>query len=82
MLQPVQVQVPVLSAGRNIGAVTSLQKDGLTYVDVQQTARRAGAGISLFATSKQVKISAKGFYAIWRDNRNKLRSYSFFRVYP
>lgn len=59
-----QVQVPVLSAGHNMGAVTSMQKNGLTYVDVQQTARKVGAGVSLFSASKQVKVTAKGFYAI------------------
>ncbi len=59
-----QVQVPVVSAGHNTGAVASMQKGGLTYVDAQQTARKVGAGVSLFAASRQMKITAKGFYAI------------------
>lgn len=51
-------------SGRDKGAVASMDVNGVTYVDVQKAARKFGAGVELFAQSKQAKVSAKGFYAI------------------
>ena len=59
-----QGQVSVIISGKNKGAVESMSVNGVTYVDVQRTARKLGADVELFAASKQVKISAKGFYAV------------------
>ena len=41
-----------------------MEANGVTYVDVQAAARKFGAGVELFAQSKQAKITAKGFYGI------------------
>ncbi len=50
--------------GRSSGTVNSIELNGVTYVDVQRTARKLGAQVKLFATSKQAKITSKGFFAI------------------
>ncbi len=50
--------------GRSAGAVNAVELNGITYVDVQRTARKLGAQVEMFAASKQAKITAKGFYAI------------------
>ncbi|MBO7191190.1 MAG: N-acetylmuramoyl-L-alanine amidase [Elusimicrobiaceae bacterium] len=59
-----QDQVPLLISGKKQGSVSALTKNGTTYVDLQKTARKLGASVELFARSKQVKITARGFYAI------------------
>ena len=57
-------KVDFIVSGRDKGSVSALESNGVTYVDVQKTARKLGTGIELFAQSKQAKISTKGFYAI------------------
>ena len=57
-------KVDFIASGRDKGSVSALESNGVTYVDVQKTARKFGTGIELFAQSKQAKISTKGFYAI------------------
>lgn len=59
-----QGHIPVVVSGRSAGNVPSLEANGVTYVDVQSAARKFGAGVELFAQSKQAKITAKGFYCI------------------
>ncbi len=59
-----QNQVPVFVSGKKQGHVSALTKNGITYVDLQKTARKLGASVELFARSKQMKITARGFYAI------------------
>ena len=57
-------KVNFIFSGREKGSVAAQEINGVTYVDVQKTARKFGTGIELFAQSKQAKISTKGFYAI------------------
>ncbi len=57
-------KVNFIVSGRDKGSVSAMEANGVTYVDVQKTARKLGTGIELFAQSKQAKISSKGFYAI------------------
>ena len=57
-------KVDFIVSGRDKGSVAAVQEGGVTYVDVQKTARKFGVGVELFAQSKQAKISSKGFYAI------------------
>ncbi len=59
-----QGRTPVVVSGHAAGAIPSLEANGVAYVDVQAAARKFGAGVELFAQSKQAKITAKGFYAI------------------
>lgn len=59
-----QGKVYVQEQGRAAGSVSSVELNGVTYVDVQATARKLGARVELFATSKQAKITSKGFFAI------------------
>lgn len=59
-----QGKVSVMSSGSSKGSVASLELNGVTYVDVQKTARKIGAGVEVFAQSKQAKVTARGFYAI------------------
>ncbi len=59
-----QGRVYVKEEGRSAGSVSSIELNGITYVDVQATARKLGAHVELFATSKQAKITTKGFFAI------------------
>lgn len=59
-----QGKMPVVVSGRASGSLPSLESNGVTYVDVQSAARKFGAGVELFAQSKQAKITAKGFYSI------------------
>lgn len=59
-----QGKVYVKEQGRLSGSVNSIDLNGTTYVDVQATARKLGAQVELFATAKQAKITAKGFFAI------------------
>lgn len=59
-----QGRTPVVVSGRSAGNIPSLEANGVTYVDVQSAARKFGAGVELFAQSKQAKITAKGFYGI------------------
>ena len=59
-----QGRTPVVVSGRSAGNIPSLEANGVTYVDVQAAARKFGAGVELFAQSKQAKITAKGFYGI------------------
>ncbi len=59
-----QGKVYVQVEGRQSGSVSSVELNGLTYVNVQTTARKLGASVELFAASKQAKITTKGFFAI------------------
>lgn len=59
-----QGKVYVQESGRSTGSVSSIELNGITYVDVQATARKLGAHVELFAASKQAKITTKGFFAI------------------
>ncbi len=59
-------------SGRPAGSVSAIELNGITYVDVQRTARKLGAQVELFATSKQAKITAKGFYAILTAPLNEI----------
>ncbi len=59
-----QGKVYVQEEGRAAGSVSSIELNGITYVDVQATARKLGAHVEMFATSKQAKITTKGFFAI------------------
>ena len=59
-----QEKAAFVCSGRNCGTVPAMKVDGKTYVNVQKAARKLGAGIELYARSKQAKISARGFYAI------------------
>lgn len=58
--------------GRSSGSVESVNLNGITYVDVQRTARKLGANVELFATSKQAKITTKGFFAILTASLNEI----------
>lgn len=57
-------KVDFIVSGRDKGSVAAMEVNGVTYVDVQKTARKFGTGVELFAQSKQAKVSTKGFYAI------------------
>ena len=59
-----QGKVNVREFGHAAGSVNSVDLNGITYVDVQATARKLGAHVELFATSKQAKITTKGYFAI------------------
>jgi len=59
-----QGKVSVLVSGGSRGSVPALELNGITYVDVQKTARKIGAGVEVFAQAKQAKVTARGFYAI------------------
>ncbi len=67
-----QGKVPVQVEGRASGSVSSIELNGLTYVNVQTTARKLGASVELFATSKQAKITTKGFFAILTASLNEI----------
>ncbi len=58
--------------GRPAGSVSAIELNGITYVDVQRTARKLGAQVELFATSKQAKITTKGFFAILTASLNEV----------
>ena len=58
--------------GRSAGYVSAIELNGVTYVDVQRTARKLGAQVELFATSKQAKITSKGFFAILTASLNEV----------
>lgn len=59
-----QGKAEVFVSGRQAGTVPVLEANGVMYADVQVAARKFGAGVELFAQSKQAKITAKGFYGI------------------
>ena len=59
-----QGKVSFEQEGQPAGSVSAVELNGITYVDVQRAARKLGAQVELFATSKQAKISTKGFFAI------------------
>ncbi|MCQ2410030.1 MAG: N-acetylmuramoyl-L-alanine amidase [Elusimicrobiaceae bacterium] len=61
-------KVSFLLSGQDKGSAQALVQNGTTYVDVQKAARKFGAGVTLFARSKQAKVTARGFYAIFTDN--------------
>lgn len=67
-----QGKVYFQQSGRPSGSVNAIELNGLTYVDVQRTARKLGAQVELFATSKQAKITAKGFFAILTASLNEV----------
>ena len=58
--------------GRPAGSVSAIELNGITYVDVQRTARKLGAQVELFATAKQAKITTKGFFAILTASLNEV----------
>ena len=66
-----QGRVHIEQEGRPAGVVSSIELNGSTYVEVQRTARKLGAQVELFATSKQAKITAKGFFAILTASLNE-----------
>lgn len=59
-----QGQTPVKVIGKDKGEVTSLLANGVTYLDVQQTAKKIGANVELYAAAKQAKVTLKGFSSI------------------
>ena len=59
-----QGKVHFQQEGRPAGSVSAIELNGVPYVDIQRTARKLGAQVELFATSKQAKILTKGFFAI------------------
>ena len=67
-----QGRVHIEQEGRSAGVVGSIELNGITYVEVQRTARKLGAQVELFATSKQAKITAKGFFAILTASLNEV----------
>ena len=67
-----QGRVHIEQEGRAAGAVSSIELNGITYVEVQRTARKLGAQVELFATSKQAKITTKGFFAILTASLNEV----------
>ena len=67
-----QGKVHFQEEGKPAGTVTSIELNGITYVDVQRTARKLGAQVELFATAKQAKITAKGFFAILTASLNEV----------
>ena len=66
-----QGHVHIEQEGRSAGKVNSIELNGITYVEVQRTARKLGAQVELFATSKQAKITTKGFFAILTASLNE-----------
>lgn len=67
-----QGHVYIEQEGRLAGVVSSIELNGITYVEVQRTARKLGAQVELFATSKQAKITTKGFFAILTASLNEV----------
>ncbi len=67
-----QGRVSVQVEGHSAGSVAAVELNGLTYVDVQSTARKLGASVNLFAASKQAKITVKGFFAILTASLNEI----------
>ena len=63
-----QNQVPVFVSGKKQGSVSAIVKNGVTYVDLQKTARKLGTSVELFARSKQMKVTTRGFYAIFTSS--------------
>lgn len=59
-----QGQTPVKVIGKDKGEVTSLLANGITYLDVQQTAKKIGANVELYSAAKQAKVTLKGFSSI------------------
>ena len=67
-----QGRVFIEEEGRPAGAVSSIELNGITYVEVQRTARKLGTQVELFATAKQAKITTKGFFAILTASLNEV----------
>lgn len=67
-----QGKVYVKEEGRSAGSVNAIDLNGITYVDAQATARKLGAHVELFATSKQAKITTKGYFAILTGSLNEV----------
>ena len=67
-----QGRVHIEQEGHSAGVVSSIELNGITYVEVQRTARKLGAQVELFATSKQAKITTKGFFAILTASLNEV----------
>ena len=67
-----QGKVYVKEEGRSAGSVNAIELNGMTYVDAQATARKLGAHVELFATSKQAKITTKGYFAILTGSLNEV----------
>lgn len=67
-----QDKVPFIFSGRKQGTIETVQKNGTTYLNLQQTARKLGLNVELFARSKQAKLTTRGFYAILTAGLNEL----------
>lgn len=67
-----QEKVPFVFSGRKQGTVETVQKNGTSYLNLQQTARKLGLNVELFARSKQAKLTTRGFYAILTAGLNEL----------
>lgn len=67
-----QEKVTFMVSGREHGQVAAATQNGTVYVDVQKIARKLGAGVELFARSKQAKITTRGFYAILTANSKEV----------
>jgi len=67
-----QEKAPFIFSGRKQGTIETVQKNGTTYLNLQQTARKLGLNVELFARSKQAKLTTRGFYAILTAGINEL----------
>lgn len=59
-----QGKTPVKIIGKDKGSVASIQANGVTYLDVQKTAKKLGANVELYSAAKQAKVTLKGFSSI------------------
>lgn len=59
-----QGKADVFVFGKDKGSVSLLKANDADYLDVQKTVKKLGGNVELFAASKQIKASFKGFYAI------------------
>ena len=59
-----QGKTTVKIIGKDKGSVASIQSNGVTYLDVQKTAKKLGANVELYAAAKQAKVTLKGFSSI------------------
>ena len=59
-----QDKIPLFVSGHKQTTLSGRVQNGITYVDLQKTARSLGFNVELFARSKQAKLTARGFYAI------------------
>lgn len=59
-----QDKIPLFVSGHKQTTISGRVQNGITYVDLQKTARSLGFNVELFARSKQAKLTTRGFYAI------------------